>query len=235
MSNLTVLLVGAAAGIAVTVGAYQFLVLPSARASSPPPRACSPAALTASSASTAPSFHPAARLGPSSAVAAQIRQKEGELAALRASLAASQAAAADAEARAEAIEGKPRDWPANLPPAYRGDALEGKLNALLDKSGLGTLADLNCDEYPCVAVIEAKNGDENWQKKLQAALKGLAAGGEFGPGMNISMWGSYKDSADENGARRFLTAVALIPQGDNDPDLQKRTGNRAGSALSNLR
>jgi hypothetical protein len=225
MHTSNAIVIGALGGVVVTVAAYQLLVLPRARASSVPTFA------PAATAAAAPSALHAAS-SPASNVVAQIREKELELAALRQRVATSGAVATGAEKRAEAIEGKPREWPANLPAAYRGEALESKLNAMLQKTGLGNLADLNCDEYPCVAVIQAKNGDANWQKNLQAALKELAASGEFGPGTSISMWGSHSDS--DNGPPTILSAVALTPQADYDDELHKRTGNRAGAALSNL-
>jgi hypothetical protein len=226
MSTSNAIVIGALGGVAVTVVAYQLLVIPRARASAAP--ACAPA--IAAGAGSPAALHAAPSPGPD--LVAQIRQKELELAALRQSVVTSGAVATEAEKRAEAVEGKPREWPANLPAAYRSEALESKLNAMLQKTGLGNLADINCDEYPCVAVIQAKNGDANWQKNLQAALKEMAATGEFGPGTSISMWGSHSDN--ENGPPTILSAVALTPQADYDDELHKRTGNRAGAALSNL-
>ena len=222
-------LFGAIGGVVVTVFAYQLLILPRARASGLV--TCPPGA-----APTAPSEVP--RTTPvltnvAPELAAQIRQKESELAALRQRVAASSAVATEAEKRAEAVEGKPHAWPANLPPAYQGEALESKLNVMLQKTGLGSLADINCDEYPCVAVVQANKGDSNWQKNLQAALKDLVASGEFGPGTNISLWGSFNEN--ENGPPTMLSAIALTPHGDADADLQKRTGNRASAAMSNLK
>jgi hypothetical protein len=227
MSKTSGILLGAVGGIAATVLTSVLLVPPRAGARAAP--ACPPISVSAAAPATART----ALGAPAKAdVAAQIRQKEAELAALRATLDATRAAAADAEKRAEAVEGKPRDWPADLLPAYRGEALEARLNTMLQKTGLGTLADLNCDEYPCVAVIQAKNGSPHWQKDLQAALQDLAASGDFGSGTNISMWGSHRETPDGNPTT--LSAVALTPKDDYDDELHKRTSNRAGAELNNL-
>lgn len=226
MNTSNAILFGAIGGVVVTVFAYQFFILPRARASAPVtcPRGA-PTAVSEVPRTVLTNVAPE--------LAAQIRQKESELAALRQRVAASSAVATEAEKRAEAVEGKPHAWPANLSPAYQGEALESKLNVMLQKTGLGSLADINCDEYPCVAVIQANKGDSNWQKNLQAALKDLIASGDFGPGTNIGMWGSFNDN--ENGPPTMLSAIALTPHGEADADLQKRTGNRASAALSNLK
>jgi hypothetical protein len=151
---------------------------------------------------------------------------------LRQGLLAAKLATTKAEKRVEAVEGSPRHWPANLPAAYRGEALKPRIDAMLQKTGLGSLADFNCDEYPCIAVIDPKQGDANWQSKLETAIHQLTQSDDFGPHPHMAMWGSH--TVEDDGRLVIFSAVVLTPQADYDSALKKRTSTRVGAAFSRL-
>lgn len=216
--------VGAAlAGALITVLVYQFLVLPRVQTRSVQP-VTSAAALDKP---TAPPPTPAAAPAATD-LKGRIESKEQEIARLQKELGELREQNTASQARVAEVEGKPSAWPANLPQGYRPDMMEAKLNALLEKSGLGELVDFDCDEFPCVAVIEAKQGGDDWNKKLQSALSELARSPDLGGRVSMSMTGSQH----QNGDKITLTnAVAFVPSDMFDADLQKRTKNRAQTSL----
>jgi len=57
--------------------------------------------------------------------------------------------------RIAAVEGRPQEWPADLPPQLQASGFEQSLrDGLADNEDLEIL-EVNCDEYPCYAIIEA--------------------------------------------------------------------------------
>ena len=220
--------VGAAfAGALVTVLVYQFLVLP--RVQARPARTEDVAAAVAKPPPVARVVEPA----PSAEDAAgRIAAKEQEIARLQQELTALRADNEASQEHIAAIEGKPKSWPSNLPAGYRPEALESRINAMLEKSVLGTLTDLDCDEFPCIAVIETKQGGDDWSKKLQGALSDLARSPELGGRVSMSMSGSRREDGDKI---TQANAVAFAPADMFDSDLQKRTSSRAQSSLGKAR
>jgi hypothetical protein len=158
----------------------------------------------------------------------RIAAKEREIAGLQDELGKLRAQNAEAEARVVAVEGKPRAWPDKLPSGYRPETLEARFNAVLEKSGLGSLADFDCDEFPCIALIESKQGGDDWNKKLQSALNEIARSPDLGGRVSIAMSGSEHQDGDKVSQ---LNAVALVPADMFDADLQKRTTSRAQNSL----
>jgi hypothetical protein len=209
-------------GALVTVLVYQFLVLP--RVQARPARTEDAVAV----AKPPPPAARAAEPAPAADVAGRIAAKEQEIARLQQELSALRADNAASQEHIAAIEGKPKSWPSNLPAGYRPEALESRLNAMLEKSGLGTLTDLDCDEFPCIAMIETKQGGDDWNKKLQGALSELARAPDLGGRVSMSMSGSRREDGDKT---TQANAVAFAPADMFDADLQKRTTSRAQSSL----
>ena len=214
--------VGAAfAGALVTVLVYQFLVLP--RVHARPARTEDGTVAVAKPPPVARVAEPAA-----SDVAGRIATKEREIARLQEEVTALRADNAASQEHIAAIEGKPKAWPANLPAGFRPESMEARINAILEKSGLGTLTDLDCDEFPCIAVIETKQGGDDWNKKLQGALSELARSPDLGGRVSMAMSGSRREDGDKT---TQSNAVAFAPADLFDADLQKRTTNRSQSSL----
>jgi hypothetical protein len=217
--------IGAAlAGALITVLVYQFLVLPRVQARpAQPEKSASP---VATDKPTTPAPAPtAAATPPAPDAAGRIAAKEQEIARLQKELGDLRDQAATA-AKGPEPEGKARAWPQNLPQGYKPDVMEARLNALLEKSGLGELVDFDCEEFPCVAVIEAKEGTagDEWTKKLQGALSELARTPDLGGRVSMAMTGSQRRDGDKLSQ---TNAVALVPADMFDAELQKRTNSRA--------
>lgn len=213
-------------GVGLTVAGYQLWVLPARH----PPGLIGEAHASKPDA-PAQAVAPVIPLQPRNDLAAQIRAKEAELARLRSELGRAQAAGADVEKRLEAAEGKPRAWPANLPHGYRAEVMESKLSDMLQKTKLGSLADIDCDEFPCIAVIQARPDEPDFQKKLQAAINDVISGGDWGPQVATSFWSSQKDV---DGKPVQFSAIALAPADSYDDDLHTRSNHRAQSAMTNV-
>ena len=219
--------VGAAlVGALITVLVYQFLVLPRVQARSVQPGTSAAATDKTAAPPPTPAAAPAADLN------GRIESKEQEIARLQKELGELRQQNTASQARVAEVEGKPRAWPANLPQGYRPDLMEAKLNALLEKSGLGELVDFDCDEFPCVAVIEAKQGGDDWNKKLQSALSELARSPDLGGRVSMSMNGSQHQLGDKI---TLTNAVAFVPADMFDADLQKRLKTRAQTSLEKSR
>jgi hypothetical protein len=217
--------VGAAfAGALVTVLVYQFLVLP--RIQARPARADDGTVAVARP--PAPVAHAVEPLPAAANVAGRIAVKEQEIARLQEEVTALRADNAASQEHIAAIEGKPRAWPANLPAGYRPESMEARITAMLEKSGLGALTDLDCDEFPCVAVIESKQGGDDWNKKLRGALSELARDPDLGGRVSMAMSGSRREDGDKT---TQANAVSFAPADLFDADLQKRISNRAQSSL----
>jgi hypothetical protein len=218
----------ALAGALITVLVYQFLVLPRGQAQSAPPAA------KAVAADPAPAPAPPATAAPpaTTELKQRIASKEQEIARLQKELGELRTQNAESQARVEEMEGKPRAWPADLPQGYKPDVMEARINALLEKSGLGELVDFDCDEFPCVAVIEAKQPGDDWNKKLQGAMSELAKTPDLGGRVSMSMSGSKHQDGDKT---TMMNAVVLVPADMFDADLQKRTNNRAQTKLQKPR
>jgi hypothetical protein len=219
-------LICALVGVGVTALVYQLFVLPGVSHGQGLPAAGAPVAATAPA--VAPAVLPAL---PPAAIAAEIRDKEQALEALQAQLGRLRADHAESQRRLEATEGKAQGWPAGLPAGYRSEVLEANLNKFLDKSGLGSLADIDCDEFPCIAVISAKEQDAGWSKRLEEALMGFVPEADLGKQVSTSMFTSRRQEGDK---QVQLSAVVLAPSGSFGDEQRRRAGFRAQAALSGV-
>jgi hypothetical protein len=103
------------------------------------------------------------------------------------------------------------------------------MQQFLERTQLGNLADIDCNEFPCIAVVETKGAGADWNERLQAGMKDFLRGGDLGKRVATSIWGG-----PQQGDRRF-TAIALAPAENYDGELQRRAGHRAQAAMENLR
>ena len=220
--------VAALLGAGVTILVYQTLVLP---------RAAATDARAHGLAATAQPAPPEARPAPSAreqsqknvAVLQMISSKEKEIARLQEDLQHLRNEGEAAAQKIEQLEGIPQKWPEQIPAGFKRDALEANLRQTLAKNDLGELLEVRCEEYPCVAVIRAKQSDDDWQQRLQTSLRDMSQSPEYGSGINMSMWSSEQQKGDK---KTQMTAVSLTPPDQFDDDARNRTGHRARTALT---
>ena len=81
----------------------------------------------------------------------------------------------------DAREGSPTDWPVHLPEAYQEPAIEDLLGSLLPTPADGTLMELDCSEYPCIAVVAFDDEYGDPYETLDAFDEALEEAGWTGP------------------------------------------------------
>ncbi|WP_156040449.1 hypothetical protein [Chondromyces apiculatus] len=159
-----------------------------------------------------------------------VTEKEKEIGRLQEEVRGLRAEAGDSQARIAELEGKPQPWPMQLPAGFREKALEANFQAALQKHKLGELVDLECEEFPCIAVVKASQANPQWQEKLQAALREMSASPEYGGAVGMSMWSNETQEGDQ---KTRYTAVSMAPPGTaDDEEARTRTGHRARGVLA---
>jgi len=119
------------------------------------------------------------------------------------------------EGRLRIHEGEYQDWPAEVEDRFQPAALEDALIDAVEPSGLAEVAMLDCDEFPCVAVIEASDPDQPCCIGLQRLLKDMEGYEDAGrPSISGVIDG------------RPVLVVALQPPGDAGEQVNDRLGYR---------
>jgi hypothetical protein len=77
------------------------------------------------------------------------------------------------EGRLSVHEGEYQDWPDGLDDRYTPDALEDALARTVEGSGVAELSMMECEEYPCLAVLEATDPDQPCCIPLQRVLRDM--------------------------------------------------------------
>ncbi|AKT43794.1 hypothetical protein [Chondromyces crocatus] len=224
-------LLSAAAGAAATVLVHQVVAIGGATAQ-PAPAATEQAIAPPSPKPPAerPPTSPSKESPPRRAIGQLVTEKEKEISRLQEELRGLRAEAGYTQERIEALEGTPQPWPADIPAGFREKPLEANFQAVLEKHKLGDLVDMECDEFPCIAVVKASEADPQWQQKFQAALKEMSASPEYGGKVGLSMWSNDVQQDDQ---KTRYTAVSMAPPGTADgEDARTRSGHRARGMLS---
>lgn len=165
------------------------------------------------------------------APAATIARLSRELDAARADLAAAEAALGEARLGATVAQGQlafergePVPWPDDLPDGFRPAAYEATVRAEVAKIPGATLLDLDCAEFPCIAIIQSPSTEPGWPEHLRPITDALAAGARVNTSLSASQWNDgQRDVA--------AAAVAVSPEGHGGPDVDTRTKWRAQAAL----
>ncbi len=156
---------------------------------------------------------------------------QAELDALTEQLEAAQFHRAMAQGQLASHEGTPQDWPDDVNPALKPDAFAAELaQAMAGHEDLNLLS-LECDEFPCFAVIESHSTSEDWGddldevgRKLSESYKELLDTDEVGTGH----WRSRYGDGDLDVR---LEGMVLGAGGLDDEDLKTRTDYRVDSAV----
>ena len=127
------------------------------------------------------------------------------------------------EGRLRIHEGDYQDWPSEVEPRFQPGALESALTETVEDGGMAELAMLDCDEFPCVAVIEASDPDQPCCIGLQRLLKDMEG---------------YEDAARPSISGvvdgRPVLVVALQPPGEAGEQVNDRLGWRLTEIYESL-
>ncbi len=126
-------------------------------------------------------------------------------------------------ARLETYEGEFQDWPEQVEGRFEPDAVEDALQRAADRSGLAELALLDCDEFPCVAVLESSDPEEPCCVRLQRVLRDM-------PGYEDISRPSISGVVDG----RPVMVVAIQPPGEGGAAIDARTGWRLNALYEGL-
>lgn len=131
----------------------------------------------------------AAAAGADPAVAARASDREAALAKELALLRLEHAITAG---QLRALGGAPAEWPADVPAPYRpaafGKFVHERASGLADT----TVVAVDCDEYPCIAIVRSTDPSDQWQDKLMALHDDLAGAG-FGESNGVIGNGTVRD------------------------------------------
>lgn len=144
-----------------------------------------------------------------------------------------EAALQEAELRARllqgqvnALQGTPTPWPDDLSAGHQPEAIRQMLVRAVVERGLGTLAAMDCDEYPCVALIQRQAAPSDWVEQVKSALSPELEAGYL-PQTGLGLWAN---SSGEGDAQQGQIAVAIVPAGG-DGNAETRLNTRARDLL----
>lgn len=154
-----------------------------------------------------------------------------QVAALRGEVARLEKEKMQLAAKLRGHEGEAQPWPKDVAAAYTPDAFEAFVNARLAGVKDAGIALMDCEEYPCVVVVESTSTDPEWAKKLSVIHDDMQSAG-FGEDPSVTVLAS--ETAGQPGEPDVrLYAVAVGP-GEVDQAAVDRMKYRAESALKDL-
>jgi len=149
-----------------------------------------------------------------------------ELGALQAETEALRERVASAESLVEDAWGKEMPWPADIPEGYRRPAFEQHLATFVSARGLGHVVEIDCAEYPCIAILQQQDAGAPGGEALRDSLLEMTR--QYYPGqVRLSMWTSQHGDGAE--AVTF-TAIGLLPVAS-DESIRLRAAHRARLGL----
>jgi hypothetical protein len=108
------------------------------------------------------------------------------------------------------LDGAPIAWPRDVAAAYREAAVAQHLETFVTKPSLGTIAALDCVEFPCIALIaqDAARASAGGMTELRKALNSLIEDRHAGRS-------ALALSSSQVGDRTY-SAISVMPPSDDD-------------------
>ena len=131
--------------------------------------------------------------------------------------------------RLEGMEGTPQAWPEDLAASYRPEGYEAVMQELVDGFEGAELFHVDCDEYPCIAIIQGQ-ADDAWTEAWEA----------YGSANITKMFGdtppqtsaSYASHSTHDDREAVLYGIVLLPENkDAVPGLSERIEYRADAQM----
>lgn len=131
--------------------------------------------------------------------------------------------------RLEGTEGVPQPWPEDVPNSFREPGVRAALTEAFGEDA--TLAVLECEEYPCIALAEL---DPEAYPDLPGATAAMRTAYETALGI-VPEGFFVADVTDEAGNARMIVGTLVLPS-DAEPsaELMTRTESRAHTAMDDL-
>ncbi|GDX78384.1 hypothetical protein LBMAG42_01950 [Deltaproteobacteria bacterium] len=126
-------------------------------------------------------------------------------------------------------EGVAQPWPKDVPAPFRPEAFRRHLDAALEASPGASVVEVDCDEFPCIAVLTTSAPGADWVSGLEAVHERMNADGTFG---DVGVMGLAAATDDGEDARRYY-AFAMAP-GPVSEEGRARTGFRGKALVDEL-
>jgi hypothetical protein len=127
-------------------------------------------------------------------------------------------------------EGVVQPWPDAVPAPFRPDAFPDAMREAVAEMEDAELLDVDCEEFPCVAMIRTTTEHSDWARAVEEGLPAASDLGHDGP-VGLSLW-AHGTRGDEGEVR--LVGVAYTPRDLHDEDVQQRTDFRATQLFEDL-
>jgi hypothetical protein len=162
--------------------------------------------------------------------AEQIAQLRAENAELKQKLQEAEFSGAIARGQVASTQGVPSEWPDPVPEGFGPAEFDSKLRAAVAKVPGLAVHDVDCSEYPCLALLTTTGDVSDLQPKLKDLGKDLTGTSDAGLWIAVS---SAED--DETGATTTSIGLAMLPEDTReDPGIRTRTDYRGQSMLQGL-
>jgi len=132
--------------------------------------------------------------------------------------------------QAEHYEGLPQPWGDEVPASFRPDAFTEAMREAAEGLEDAELLDVDCEEFPCVAVFRSTTDSQDWARAIQEGLPEAADMGFEGE-VGLSIW-AHGTRGDEGEVK--LAGVSFVPKDQYDEDAHQRTDFRAGQLLEDI-
>lgn len=126
-----------------------------------------------------------------------------------------------ARGQIQAREGIARAWPEDLPSEFSPDRFSEKVEDLVRDVGRTALVDIECSEFPCIAVLSSDVSNRKSLDRLSSAIIDLSEQAFSGAFPKISSWSTRGQSGDVG-----LTAFAYFPRSGDAKEVEARVKYR---------
>jgi hypothetical protein len=134
----------------------------------------------------------------------------------------------------EKYQGSPEPWPTDIAADLRPEAFEATVDGILDDFPDAELVRVDCQEYPCLAVIRARPGAPDTAAVLKGVAEamgeqvksesGTSPDGEDDIERGVMM--SIAQRGNDDGTEETIGVLGIIDGSRADPDRQTRTHQR---------
>ncbi len=226
--------IAAAAGAVLTVAVYEGTATIADPGASPvvleagDTQRMGPTTTTATGSSRIPPARPLPAGATQAQTIAHLKERIDEL---EGALSRSEFTGAIAQGQLVAHVGAPQAWPEDVAEGLQPDAFSEHLEAAVEAFEGAEVAEIDCSEYPCIAVLELTELTEDWADRLGAVPEKMAE--DFGEDMGLSVMGMGFEDDDSEAA---LLGFVFAPEGDTarDSEVGSRSHYRANELMQEM-
>lgn len=119
-----------------------------------------------------------------------------------------------------ALGGSASPWPEKLPEGYRPANFEAFVRARVAALPATSVVAIDCDEYPCIAVVRSHDPSDRWSESLTELHDDLD-GAAYGEGTNVVGFASVDDRG-QGPVKLYAFSVLPGDEGGPSPEVRSR-------------